>query len=476
LALLLLPVTSLPLLAKRIGGIIVAPPSSFLFLLLALIWLIPYIWRGGKLPQESWPLLVFVAIVAISWGWSLLGDVPPFRNSNPLKEGIQAIATLALGLASFFVPAAWLLGDRQRLRRSLQIITLGGLILIIWSLVQAWFVLYHDSEFPFRLIQFQRLFSSRGNDPLIAGRATGFAYEPSWLAHQLNMIYLPLWLAATIRGYSAFPKLWRVSLENILLPAGVFVLFISFSRIGWLAMLLVIIVVTIWISWRVGQALIRRFLPVAQSKTWLRVVFSMILTIVMLAIYIWGMWQLVQIGARYEPRLERILNRNILEADNIYIVFNNLEFAERVIYWATGMRTFSEHWLLGVGIGNSGFYFPLNMPRFGWWLTEMTDLLNRFSFQPNIKNIWVRLLAETGIAGFAVFISWYVLLFRAAWVSWRSDTKLVQAVGLMGIFTMIAFLADGFSIDSFALPYLWLAAGLILAARSLATQDVETSP
>ena len=69
---------------------------------------------------------------------------------------------------------------------------------------------------------------------------TGFAYEPSWLAHQLNLVFLPVWLAATLKGYSAQPKFWRISLENVLLLGGIFTLYISASRIGWLSFLLVV--------------------------------------------------------------------------------------------------------------------------------------------------------------------------------------------------------------------------------------------
>jgi hypothetical protein len=464
----LLPITSFPPLAERLGGIVVAPLSAFLFLLLAAVWLLQRLLRGGKIPVESWPLLAFVAAALVSFACALFADVPYFRGFDPLREGIQAFATLALGLASFVVPAAWLMSDSPRLRRTLQVVSLGGIVLLIWCFVQAWYVIFLDSEFPQRLIAFQWLFSSRQGGPLLVGRATGFAYEPSFLAHQLNLVYLPLWLAFTLRGTTVFPRLWRISVENVLLVGGVFTLFISFSRVGWLSFLVVLILLASALGWKVAQFIVRRLLPQAQTR-WLQVGLSALILLAVTVAYAWGTWQLLQVGARYEPRLERILSRNIFMAQNIYEFFNNLEFAERAVYWAAGMRTFSRHWLVGVGPGNLGFYFSQDVPRFGWWLTEITDLLYRFSFLPNAKNFWVRLLAETGLIGFAVFVSWFVMLLRAGWLCWRSQDHMIQTVGLMGLFALSAFLVEGFSIDSFALPYLWFAAGLLVAARSIAT-------
>src|SRR5512145_114673 len=119
LALFLLPITSFPPLSQRLGGVVVAPLSAFLFLLLAAIWLLPHLLRGGKLPRESWPLLAFLAVAIISWALAQFADVPSFRRFSPLKEGLQTFATLALGMVSFYVPTVWMMGDTQRLRRAL---------------------------------------------------------------------------------------------------------------------------------------------------------------------------------------------------------------------------------------------------------------------------------------------------------------------------------------------------------------------
>jgi len=83
---------------------------------------------------------------------------------------------------------------------------------------------------------------------------------------------------------------------------------------------------------------------------------------------------------------------------------------------------------------------------------------------PNLMSLWIRLLAETGIIGFALFVSWLVVLGASAAALERSTDRRLQVLGLAGQFALIALLGEGLSIDSFALPYLWLTFGLMTAA------------
>jgi len=96
-------------------------------------------------------------------------------------------------------------------------------------------------------------------------------------------------------------------------------------------------------------------------------------------------------------------------------------------------------------------------------LTESKRLLFRSSGLLNIKCLWSRLLAETGIIGFSLFM---VLLVVSAFTSYemtKSDHPGRRTIGFMGIFMLIAFIIEGFSVDSFALPYYWFTLGLVAA-------------
>ena len=89
-------------------------------------------------------------------------------------------------------------------------------------------------------LQIQRIFSS--NAMLFSRRATGLAFEPSWLAHQLNMVFIPIWLAMSVTGYSIFKrKLFnKIQIEKVLLACSIATLFITLSRIGWITFFIVI--------------------------------------------------------------------------------------------------------------------------------------------------------------------------------------------------------------------------------------------
>jgi O-antigen ligase len=473
------PITSYPLLVKLTPSSTVAPLTTVFLAVLGLVWFLPRLLgagadrHGGRLLlAESKPLLWFVLAAAVAWVAAFFGAIPAFRERSNLTEGVKAFLTLGVGLVAYFVPAAWLSADRKHLQRALVLLNLAGILVIGWSLVQAYFVIFNHGEYPFKLEQFQRLFSSRRGDPLIQSRVTGFAFEPSWLAHQLNLVFLPVWLAATLRGYSAQRKLWRISLENVLLLGGIFVLYISASRIGWLSFLLVVasqaLVWNLQLAQRI-QGLIRLRLRIrpAWEKIAHLAIPAILLAFFGVAYIALGLGML-RLGARFEPRLAKILKRDPFKASSFYAFTNQLAFAERTVYWGAGLDIFADHPLFGVGLGNAGFYFPEKMPVYGWGLVEINKLFNTWSALPNIKSLWVRIPAETGLLGFGLFLGWLYLLWQSTRLGRSSADPLCLTLAWAGTYAWIAFLIEGFSVDSLALPYFWFAMALVSAVRSYA--------
>jgi len=469
-AVIALPITSYPLLVHLTHTSTVAPLSSVFLGVLGLLWLLPRLLRSGTLPAEGKPLLWFVLAAVVTWAWAFFSQVPAFRERTILTEGVKSFITLSVGLVAYFVPAAWLSADRKHLKYTIALINLAGAVLIAWSVLQAYYVIYKQGFYPFIMDQFQRLFSSRGGDPLIKWRVTGFAYEPSWLAHQLNLVFLPIWLAATLRGYSAHRKIGRISLENILLLGGLFTLYVSASRIGWLAFFLAVASqVVMWnfqLARRIQNALKER---IHVRQTWenvIRVATPAALLACFAAIYIGLGLGMLHLGASFEPRLAKLLKRNPFAASGIYEFANDLAFAERAVYWGAGLDIFATHPVFGVGLGNAGFYFPEKMPAFGWLLTEINNMFDRWTELPNIKSLWVRIPAETGLVGFGIFLGWIYLLWQSTRVGRSTTDPLLKTLAWAGTFAWIAFLIEGFSVDSLALPYFWFAMALITAVRS----------
>jgi hypothetical protein len=154
--------------------------------------------------------------------------------------------------------------------------------------------------------------------------------------------------------------------------------------------------------------------------------------------------------------------RVLYPGEEIYHVADRLAFAERVVYWAAGYRVFERFPLLGVGLGNSGFFFEESLPGYAHSLTEIQVLLEPGDTHfPNPKNLWVRLLAECGSAGFASFAVWLILIGGAASVFSGSGPALPRVIGTAGLLGLASILVEGFSLDSFALPQMWILLGLV---------------
>jgi len=471
---LLLPITSFPLLSKLTGGTMVAPASIVPLVWLALFWFIFYVIKKGTIPRESVPLLLFISVAIIASAVAIFLDIPPFKGRDILGEEIGAILTLMIGATFYLVTASWLSKSRPRLTFTLKLVNVSGSILLIWALVQAICIFLFHGKYPDILLKFQQIFSTRS---LFLNRITSFAFEPSWLAHQLNLIFLPFWLAATITRWSAFRfRLWRISFENILLAIGMLVLFLS-SRVGTLSFLLVVAFLGIYFNVYLAKRLqqwsqqrLTRFFPLFQRVV--RGILPIVILLTFLGVYVLGAVILVYGLSHVDWRLGRFFQLKSLAqlkslTNNIYSLANYLAFAERVVYWEAGWHIFNLHPLLGVGLGNAGFFFQHALPAYSWSLPEVMDAYYRASALPNIKSFWIRLLAETGVVGFSSFVAWFYVLVRSSWFARLNKTPLFRMIGWGGLFVLIAFVLEGFSIDTFALPYFWVSLGIVSAAGAL---------
>jgi len=460
---LLLPITSLPLAARLMGGTMVAPPATLILAVLMLAWLLPRWIKGGTLPRQSLPLLWFALAALLSWAVSYFIYLPPFRNINRLNNELSAVLSLAIGIC-FYLAAASLPAADGRLQKLLRWINWGGVILIAWSLAQAVAFMVNPETYPDWMQRIQEAISASGI--LYKKRVTGLAYEPSWLANQLNMLYLPLWLAATLRRTSAHTfRILRLPLETWLLAGGVLVLGLSFSRIGLASFLLVVA----WLLLRANLWLVRWLLkriarrwPAAAERQALRGALYAGLILALLLIYL-GLAGGAAYGmSRLDPRMADLFSL-LADKPNFNELAHGLIFGERAIFWQVGLDVFGSYPVLGVGLDHAGYFIPERLPPFGWTMAEPHKLYYQTAL-PNLMSLWIRLLAETGIIGFALFVSWLVVLGASAAALERSTDRRLQVLGLAGQFALIALLGEGLSIDSFALPYLWLTFGLMTAA------------
>ncbi len=401
----------------------------------------------------------------------------PFKGQTPITRGTRALLTLTIGFG-FYLSASVLPSTERKVILSIRALYFGLFLMLIWSTVQAWLVLDGSDRVPLVVTQIHHLFSVRDPFP---DRVTGMSFEPSWLGGQLTVLYLPLLFASVVQKRSVFTsKRSFFIMELALFLWTTFILLLTQSRISYLAILTVAGAVLLFVGLRFSERL--QVWIGKRSRLNARLLRKLILLLTLIIILgsivtvaLGFGWMMSQVDERMQNFLSipgRITEIHyFFPNEEVYEAANRLAFAERTIYWTTAFLTFSEHPILGVGLGNAGFYFENNLPAYGRNLTEIQNVLNlqQYGF-PNPKNFWVRLLAENGIIGFLCFTTWLSIIGIASGFLWRKGGGYSRLVGLAGLIGIITFFVEGFSLDTYALPHNWVLFGLVTAGIAWGNQ------
>jgi len=149
----------------------------------------------------------------------------------------------------------------------------------------------------------------------------------------------------------------------------------------------------------------------------------------------------------------------------------------RLAYVTAAMSAFQTHPLTGVGLGASGFYMYGNMP--DWALSGIPEIARQLSIlsnlYPNPKNLYVSLLAETGLPGFTLYVSFLFTSLAYAWTNLRQTSAVFRFLGAAGLFSVVAVAMQGVSQDSFAMPEMWINLGVLAGMTSFALESGTSS-
>jgi O-antigen ligase len=130
---------------------------------------------------------------------------------------------------------------------------------------------------------------------------------------------------------------------------------------------------------------------------------------------------------------------------------------------------------MGVGLGASGFYIYKHLP--DWAMTTVPEIARQLSpdnrLYPNPKNLYIRLLAETGLIGLFVFIAFLFSVLGDALQALQFKTVFGRYLGIAGIFSWFAIALYNMTQDSFATPNIWINFGIVVGMTAFTTMESE---
>jgi hypothetical protein len=462
LTLLFLPVTSFRFL-PFFGDAQVKPlsfiPAVLLFLLI--------LWRCIRCKQILfWNpglliLLVFMLAAGISSALGALQAPPDLYDYSFTGRTLRAWVTLGVGLIFFIIPAV-LVRSEEDLKFTLKWLYIGLAGHLIWSLVQL--VEIYITGVIFDLQPAGNLVDTIQKTVMMAGlasnhRISGLALEPSWLAAQMAVFYLPWLFAGLLKAYTfstqrwVMPALWIVTLGLTIL---------SYSRSG----ILVVILSSTLALILTGKGLFTRL------WRWMMVPFrgaqgngarlrsDQALRLMLVLVLVAGLAGSVLLlahntyfSALWETR-----------ASSITEYFVSIYAGPRLAFTWAGWQIYSAHPWFGVGLGATGFYLQAALPDWAHFnASEISLMLSpEYTGFPNTKNFFVRLLAECGVVGFWLMGAFTLWVLGRILGLLRVPGRFSAFVGVAGLFIWSSILLLGFSQDSFAMPLIWLPLGILV--------------
>ncbi len=465
LLLITLPVTSFPHFPLNLGDTLVRPLSLYPLGVLLLIDVLPALLSGWRPPRMFGPAFAFAIVVALVTAFNLLEPSLPFRGQEPLGRALRAAVTLIVGFG-FLLATLRMTRTRERLLNSVHGLLAGMGIATAWGLLQGSRILW-GWPYYIHLNAVQRLISIRD---LFPGRISGLTYEPSWFADQLLGLALPFLIAAPLTGYRLFTKRWpgRV-IEWVFLGAALIALLLTYSRGGLVTLGVAVAMGGIILAADRWGGIVRRKRRAGEGagpapRRWagagarLGIVLAVVI----------GLIALIRWFGLRNPYFALLWTQLSLIRDPtayLLLVGAGTRLALLVASWSL----FLQHPWVGVGLGQSGFDLLDNLP--GWAysrIEEVTFLVAPTSnLIPNPKNLWARLLAETGIIGTLPFVVFVLMVLIAALALMRQQDVRARYLGTAGMMSWLAVVVQGFSLDSFALPTMWLSFGIVGSAAML---------
>jgi len=457
-ALFTLPVTSFRYFPFLGESTYVRPLSLYPVAFLLPLLLIQLLRGKASVPRAGTltPLLGFTLFALTATGLGVLLDPHPLRGQEYLGRAIRAWATLVIGL-SFFVAAVWMNRKEDDLRFTVKWLLAGFVLDVLWSGVQS-LAFYTPLLEKVTVTHWQRAFSMR--ELVKTNRVSGMAYEPAWLAGQIATVYLPWLFAALLTRIRVTRFKW---LEVTLLGFAVLLLLATFSR-GGLLTAATALALTFVLAGRAELRAVWNWFHSGfqRGSNWL-LRFGVVVLIV-------GTLAGAGLFLAQKGYIARLFSTNA-ESIEEFVIENSA--GARAAYNFGALGAYEESPITGVGLGASGFYIYGHLP--DWAMTTVPEIARQLSpenrLYPNPKNMYLRLLAETGLTGFFLFVAFLFSVLGDSLRVLQSGTTFARYLGITGLFSWIAVALYNATQDSFATPNIWINFGILVGMTASAIES-----
>lgn len=415
--------------------------GAIVFFLLSFLLLFINVLFQGKIiiPQKS----IFFQFLLLFVGWlvvsTLLNITQVYENYLKQTSGFnrffrQLIAlsiALILFITSYNVFSSYSIKKIFFLLRKVFLVSfifvsiyafLEILILVFnFSFLKSVFSLF--DYFPFTETQLDFRFK----------RISGVSYEPPFLA-----IYL-----ITIGGWMFSYILTSIGVKKYLPTIIVFLLtFFSGSRT---ALIVVLFQFIVFIS--VAFSLNKKFQKVIQR-------FFLLFGALLILLFIFN-------GKKVSEAIETKLNTLNFKNN----ISKNISNKSRFGIQYTSLLIFLDNPIVGVGFGQQAYHAREIYPK---WATHKNYEFKEFylndddkSFPPGF-NMFTRLLAETGIVGFLIFLSFLFLIFYQCKKLINSRTDIEKIIPIVLLVSFVGFLINWLQFDSFRVFGFWICLALLI--------------
>lgn len=392
-----------------------------------------------KIPIKN----IFFQFIILFVGWlittTLLNSFTVYENFIKQTSGFNRFfrQLLALSIAFILFLTAYNIYSNYNIKtiflRLRKIFLFSFIFITVYSTLEILILIFNLSFLKNIFSLYDYFPFTETNLDYIFKRISSVSYEPPFLA-----IYL-----ITIAGWMFSFILTSKGIKKYLPTIAVFILtFFSGSRTA-LIVVLFQFLLFIWVTFSLNK----RFQKIIQK-------FLLLFSAVALLLFLFN-------GKKIAEAIEVKVNTLNFKKNLTKSISNRSRFGIQY----TSLLVFAENPIIGVGFGQQAYHLKDKYPK---WATHKNYEFKEFFLNDNDKsfppgfNMYTRLLAETGLVGFLIFVLFLCLILYQCKKLIRNRKEIEKIVPIVLLISFTGFSINWLQFDSFRVYGFWICLALLI--------------